>query len=58
SEIGQVAVGGVVMLLVAAVLEGVFRQTIANTDQRLMIALASLFFWVAYFTLAGRRRPA
>lgn len=58
SEIGQVAVGGVVMLLVAAVLEGVFRQTIANTDQRLVIALASLCFWIAYFTLAGRRRPA
>jgi uncharacterized membrane protein SpoIIM required for sporulation len=53
--IGEVAVGGVVMLLVAAVLEGVFRETVANTDQRLLIALASLLFWTLYFLLMGRR---
>jgi len=58
ADIGQAAVGGVVMLFVAAFLEGVCRQTIVNTDQRLLIAIASLFLWVAYFTLAGRRRPA
>ena len=44
------------MLLVAAVLEGVFRQTVANTDQRLAIAFASFVFWTVYFTFVGRRR--
>ncbi len=54
--IGQVAVGGVLMLMVAAVLEGVLRQTIANTDQRLAIAFASLIFWILYFAFAGRTK--
>jgi len=58
TAIGEVAVGGVLMLLVAAMLEGVFRQTIANTDQRLAIAFGTFLFWIAYFTFAGRRnRP-
>jgi len=54
---GTVAVGGVLMLLVAAVLEGVFRQVITDTDTRLTVAFTSLLFWVAYFSLAGRRDP-
>lgn len=53
---GQVAVGGVLLLLVAAVLEGVLRQTIIDTNVRLLIAFTSLILWTAYFTLAGRRR--
>jgi uncharacterized membrane protein SpoIIM required for sporulation len=56
TAIGEVAVGGVLMLLVAAVLEGVFRQTIANTDGRLAVAFATLLFWTVYFTFAGRRK--
>jgi uncharacterized membrane protein SpoIIM required for sporulation len=55
TAIGEVAVGGVLMLLVAAVLEGVFRQTIVSTDQRLAIAFGSLVFWALYFSLVGRR---
>jgi uncharacterized membrane protein SpoIIM required for sporulation len=59
SAIGEAAVGGVLMLLVAAVLEGVFRETVANTDQRLIIAFASFLFWTLYFTFVGRAsRPA
>ena len=58
NAIGEVAVGGVVMLLVAAVLEGIFRQTVVNTDQRLAIAIGSLAFWILYFRFAGRKeRP-
>jgi uncharacterized membrane protein SpoIIM required for sporulation len=55
AEIGEVAVGGVLMLLVAAVLEGVFRETVGNTDQRLAIAFATFVLWTAYFSFAGRR---
>lgn len=53
---GEVAVGGVVMLLVAAVLEGVFRQVIASTDARLAIGAASLLLWTLYYVRAGRER--
>ena len=58
TAIGEVAVGGVVMLLVAAFLEGVLRQTVANTDGRLLIAFATLLIWSAYFSLVGRRNAA
>ncbi len=53
--VGAVATGGVLMLLVAAVLEGVFRQTIVNTNARMEIAAATFLLWTAYFSLAGRR---
>ncbi len=58
TAIGEVAVGGVLMLLVAAVLEGIFRQTIVNTDQRLAIAFTSFAFWALYYTFVGRERRA
>jgi len=53
--IGETAVGGVLMLLAAAVLEGVFREAVASTDQRLTIAFATFLFWTLYFCLVGRR---
>ncbi len=51
---GEVAVGGVLMLIVAAILEGVFRQLIGDTNVRLSVGLASLVLWTAYYALAGR----
>jgi uncharacterized membrane protein SpoIIM required for sporulation len=51
---GEVAVGGVLMLIVAAVLEGFFRQLIGDTNVRLSIALATLVLWTAYYACAGR----
>ena len=53
--VGAVATGGVLMLLVAAVLEGVFRQTIVDTNHRMEIAAITFLFWTAYFVFAGRR---
>ncbi len=55
--VGAVATGGVLMLLVAATLEGVLRQTIVDTNSRIEIASASFLFWSAYFVFAGRRNP-
>jgi len=54
----KVAAGGVVMLAIAAVLEGFFRQAVGSTDVRLTVALLSLAAWTAYFTLAGRNEPS
>jgi uncharacterized membrane protein SpoIIM required for sporulation len=53
--VGAVATGGVLMLLAAAVLEGFFRQMIADTNQRLEIAAITFVFWTSYFVFAGRR---
>jgi len=52
----QVMVGAVVMLLIAALLEGLGRQLIENTFMRLGIGWGMLAFWALYFTLAGRGR--
>ena len=48
-------IGGVVMFLVAGLLEGFARQLITDTPTRLTIAAVMLAFWLAYFTLAGQR---
>lgn len=53
-RLGAVAVGGVAMLIVAAVLEGIFRQTVDGTEERIGFAILSLVFWLAYFTTSGR----
>jgi len=50
----QMAVGAVLMLFVAAFLEGGFRQLVASTPLRLIIGLGVGALWVAYFSLAGR----
>ncbi|MFO1056730.1 MAG: stage II sporulation protein M [Dongiaceae bacterium] len=48
--------GAVAMLLVAAMLEGVFRQLVQPTAGRVAIGGASLVFWLGYYLLAGRER--
>lgn len=42
-------IGTVIMLAVAGLLEGVGRQTILNDDLRLLIGVAVLIGWLAYF---------
>ena len=48
-------VGAVVMLFLAALLEGLGRQLVAATSARLVIGATMLVLWVVYFALAGRR---
>lgn len=43
------------MLLVAAILEGFFRQTVQQTELRLVIGWGVGLFWLLYLSLAGRR---
>ncbi len=52
----QVMAGVVLMLVVAAMLEGFARQLIDNTQGRLTVGLFMLAFWCAYF-FAFRRKP-
>jgi uncharacterized membrane protein SpoIIM required for sporulation len=51
----QMAVGAVLMLFVAAILEGGFRQLVANTPLRFTIGFGVGALWLAYFCLAGRK---
>lgn len=53
---GTLAVGGVVMLLVAGLLEGFVRQLVTDISTRYAIGGAMLAFWLTYFTLSGRGR--
>jgi uncharacterized membrane protein SpoIIM required for sporulation len=50
----QMAVGAVLMLFVAAFLEGGCRQLVASTPLRFLIGFGVGALWLAYFSLAGR----
>jgi uncharacterized membrane protein SpoIIM required for sporulation len=56
-QAAQIAVGAILMLFVAAILEGGFRQLVASTPLRLTIGLSVGALWIAYFSLCGRRAP-
>jgi hypothetical protein len=49
-----VALGAVVMLAIAGVLEGIGRQVITDDLMRYLIGIGMLVFWSLYF-LSGRR---
>jgi hypothetical protein len=44
------------MLFVAAILEGGFRQLVANTPTRFAVGLGMGALWIAYFSLCGRSK--
>jgi len=56
-QAAQIAAGAVLMLFVAAILEGGFRQLVASTPARFAIGLGMGAFWFVYFSLSGRRQP-
>ena len=47
-------IGAVVMLLVAAVLEGLGRQLIVDTSARLAVGGTMLVLWLVYFVFSGK----
>lgn len=47
-------VGAVVMLFIAALLEGLGRQLILDTTARLTVGCSMLALWLTYFALCGR----
>jgi uncharacterized membrane protein SpoIIM required for sporulation len=55
-EAGVLVIGAVCMLLVAGLIEGIFRQTVLDVGIRYAVALATLLFWAFYFGFVGRRR--
>ncbi len=55
-QAGLLVIMAIVMLFAAGLIEGVARQTVQSTELRLIIGYGFLAFWIAYFTLAGRKR--
>jgi uncharacterized membrane protein SpoIIM required for sporulation len=51
----EIAVGAVMMLFVAAILEGEFRQLVASTPWRFVIAAATAVGWLTYLVLLRPR---
>ena len=52
----QVMSGVVIMLMIAALLEGFVRQLVTDTSSRYIIGGFMLAIWLAYFLLAGKRK--
>ena len=53
---GQIVFGAVFMLLIAGLIEGVFRQTVHSVVIRYCVAASTLAFWASYFGFVGRKR--
>jgi uncharacterized membrane protein SpoIIM required for sporulation len=54
-EAGLVVVGAVMMLFIAALIEGIFRQVVMDVTVRYGVAAATLALWATYFIYTARR---
>jgi uncharacterized membrane protein SpoIIM required for sporulation len=57
-EVALLAMGAVVMFLVAGLIEGFFRQLVQNVGARWVLATATLLLWTWYFSALGWDREA
>jgi uncharacterized membrane protein SpoIIM required for sporulation len=55
-EAALLVLGAMGMFLIAAAIEGVFRQTVQSPGIRWGVSVSTALFWILYFGLAGRRR--
>jgi uncharacterized membrane protein SpoIIM required for sporulation len=53
-----IVIGCLGLLLIAGLLEGLFRQLVQDVNVRLVVALTSLGFWTFYFGFVGRQAPS
>ena len=56
-QAAMMGVGGVLMLFVAGILEGGFRQLVQSTPLRFAIGLGIGALWLIYYSRCGRREP-
>jgi uncharacterized membrane protein SpoIIM required for sporulation len=57
-RMGGIVAGSIAMLLLAGLIEGVFRQTVPDLRVRYLLAGVTAACWLAYFTRVGRGRVA
>ena len=57
---GRIVLGAVLLFFIAGLIEGIFRQTVADVPARYAMAAGTVVLWAVYFGFAGRRdvRPA
>jgi uncharacterized membrane protein SpoIIM required for sporulation len=55
-DAGTIVFGAVGMFLIAAMVEGIFRQRVMAPELRFGVATVFVALWASYFTLAGRTR--
>lgn len=51
-----VVLGAVIMLFIAGLIEGIFRQTVTDIYVRYTVAIGTAAFWAFYFGFVGRKR--
>ncbi len=51
-----IVIGAVMMLFIAGMIEGIFRQTVTSVPVRYSVAGATAVWWIFYFGFVGRRR--
>lgn len=55
-QAGTVVLGAIFMLLLAGLIEGIFRQRVTDIGLRYVVITVTAVWWVLYFGLGGRRR--
>lgn len=55
-EAGVIVLGAILMLFVAALIEGLFRQLVLDIRVRYAVALGTALIWLVYFPLLGREK--
>jgi uncharacterized membrane protein SpoIIM required for sporulation len=57
-DAARIVIGCVIMLFVAGLIEGIFRQTVTSVPVRYIVAGATAVWWLFYFLVVGRQREA
>ena len=55
-DAARIVIGCVIMLFIAGLIEGVFRQTVTSVPIRYAVAGTTALIWLAFFGFAGRAR--
>jgi len=55
-QAAEIVLGSVLMLFIAGLIEGIFRQTVTSIEVRYAVASTTALFWIWYFGWCGRAR--
>lgn len=55
-QAGRVVLGAILMLMLAGLIEGIFRQTVTSIVVRYAVIILTSALWIAYFGFGGRGR--
>lgn len=53
-QAAEIVLGSVIMLFIAGLIEGIFRQTVTSIEVRYAVASSTALFWLWYFGFCGR----